>query len=237
MRFLLLFAACSGASSEISGTVTVAQNSASWAATASFVKTGAPYATRCRHDAGSCELFDFGCAKNLPPQPDPTFLSAGTITIDGGMHLVLMQGSDGRYVMSGTGLLFIAGAEIVVTASGKEVRTFSGRVTLPSSATLDPIAATLPRDRDLEVSWSGGSDGAQFGLLVFTDANPALQINCSFDAAAHGGAIPASLLGLIPAGSLAHVEATGVTATSSAAPGIDLQGGAQATGLATTTFN
>ncbi len=240
MRWLLLVAACSSTASSpaIVGSVFAIQNADSWSVGANFIDKPAPYAPECLHEAGSCQLFDYACAQKLPPAPDPIFHSAGTITVDGdGMQLALAPGSDRRYVSaSGMGTSFHAGDSIQISAEGKELPAFSGSLLMPATATLMDLPATLPRDQDLALGWSGGSAGAQLHVLIFTDS-PVRQIDCSFDAAAHAGSVPAALLGLIPAGSLAHWSANGVSNASSPATGITLQASVVASGLGVSTFN
>jgi hypothetical protein len=232
MRWLLLLSACTSASGPIpGGSVSVFQMETAWQISAAFSDPIAPE-TKCTHSAGDCVALDYDCAKLLPATPDPQRRSAGTITVGSQVLYPQSDGSYGPISVTGT-----ADSTLPVTSSGAAIPAFSGTITIPAPATLAQPPATAPRDQDLSLTWSGGTAGAKLNVLVYTvTLSPIIQINCSLDAAAGSGVVPASLLQLIPAGAEGHASA-GIEIASQPRPTITLSGEANVQGFGLITFN
>lgn len=145
----------------------------------------------------------------LPVKGAPIKQSAGTITIDGGVHtLSLSPDGNGKYAEldSSTEDLFSGGETITIKAAGDVVPAFSFSMIAPSGVDLTqpaepPNKGPLPVDRtaDLTFSWSGGGSGDV--IAVLTDPS-ATRVTCTFASAPGKGTIPKAALASLAANGL-----------------------------------
>jgi hypothetical protein len=170
--------------------------------------------TSSRMNAGPCSVNP--CL--APPPPDggtEALPNGGAITIDGARmpSLTLEPGSDGAYAPN------VVKGQLAWTAGGAAV-TFQwahlpGDPSSPGgSATLDtpPYIAltqgsafaipptTLARDQDLTVEWTSDTAPTSADQVAVDLDSGHVQLACIFAATAGIGVIPASALGLVPAG-------------------------------------
>jgi hypothetical protein len=153
----------------------------------------------------------------------PTFGSAGSIHIAGGLYPIALQPPPDNSYRSGlsTTALWNGGETLTVSASGgADVPAFTAQVTAPSEPRITAPAVTagtfaLSRAQDLVVTWSGGSgDALDFAI---NDAQVTTIVECHFPLAAGSGTVPSALLMLLPAGaggSGANVHSNGSAAPS-----------------------
>lgn len=133
------------------------------------------------------------------PNADP-----GTITIgSAAMQAILgYPGPGAGDGMSTPGTLWPSGATLSMTSSGATVPAWSTALTMPPLATVTSSfpasGATFPRASDFSVTWQGAPE------LVFSIEKSAGGLEQMYCALAGGqGTVPASALGLVPAGSYA----------------------------------
>lgn len=133
--------------------------------------------------------------------------SAGTMTIAGASApIVLTFPINGTYPdFHLTGVLFTGGESLAVTASGADVPPFAGSVVAPTRATITSPAAppeetlTIAQSSDFTFTWTGFETGT-LHVGVVGGPNASTQVDCSFDAAAATGTIPAQALMMVPTG-------------------------------------
>jgi hypothetical protein len=188
-----------------SGDVYVRWEPGDWAAWAEFREIGPPASglPGCLHKMGECAASTEDCrTTGLSPGRE---LSAGVITVGVNVSVKLMPTDTNDYASVTSPAGVKAGDIFKVSASGGSIAAFSGQVVLPAAVTFAPLPAIVPRDRDLQVTWSGGSAGAvlPLGLFVFNaGVGETDQIDCIFDPTTGSGVIPKELLQLLRAGGL-----------------------------------
>jgi hypothetical protein len=162
--------------------------------------TGGVSASFSRTTGGSCTQRTVGpcsvarCDYN-GGAPRTTNLSAGAITITGGMPgtITFSPLSDGSYDYSGT-YSFAAGETLDVSAAGGTVPAFTASVTFPTAITVTaPTTGTIDRSQDLAIAWTGG-DASVLAKIQEGTSDRGVLIQCVFDASAGSGTIPAGAL-------------------------------------------
>jgi hypothetical protein len=174
-----------------------------------YLNDGALMASTCpRTEAGTCWLTD--CMIQNGQGTTPTYVSAGTIDITGGQREIsLAPGADNQYppVSSSTASLFGGGEMILFDVRGDgDIPAHQATIAAPAPATITmPLLGTpVPVDRtqDLPVAWTGGTGDVVVTLNVSesdgVEVTRSLVLQCELDAAAGAGALPASLLGMLP---------------------------------------
>ena len=156
---------------------------------------------------GACTSTPVGaCVHVRCPAPDgggPTpNADPGTIAIaSAAMQAILTYpGPSVGDAMSTNTMLWPPGASLSMTSSGATVPAWSTAVTMPPLATVTASfpasGATFPRASDFSVTWQGAPE------LVFSLEKEAGGIEQMYCVLAGGqGTVPASALGLVPAGS------------------------------------
>jgi hypothetical protein len=156
--------------------------------------------------SGSCALVD--CPTQTPPPT--TLVSAGQLEIYGGTPEVSIQvdPNGGVYAANKpapTGKSFVPAARVTVRASGGDVPAFDANVDFPEVVLMSAPAlgsgATAQRSQDLPLAWTRGSAGRTVEVVLSgRTADRTQKITCELPAETGKGAIPATLLGKLPAG-------------------------------------
>lgn len=162
------------------------------------------------HLTGPCEVRACSYGGGGGPEPEVTYVSAGTITLTGG-HSQVVGGTDGGVMgwWSDPSHAFFGGGEtLVYSATGGDVPPFAGSLTAPTQVVLlAPWAAdaglmAAPRSQDLGVVWSGGASGqVEVSIHSPTVGNSWSSARCRFPATAGSGLIPAAALSGLFSGS------------------------------------
>jgi hypothetical protein len=186
--FLLLFCGCStGPGVAGAGWVSVSINPNEWYVFAAFDKLPPPQ-NSCVQTAGDCQWLPPGCTVG-----GSTHISVGTLAVDDSDHQLRMmqRAKDGMYSVGGYDGGFQPGDAIRVSAPGGDIDGFDGKITMPEKSKLDPMPSPAPRNQDLAVSWTGGSD--KLFAAIYFQGGAAGQISCVFDSAQKKGVVPSSL--------------------------------------------
>ncbi len=118
---------------------------------------------------------------------------------------------DGFYDIRGP--LFASGDSLAVSAAGgPSLPAFSGTLSAPAAGTITAPAApagiggriTIAQAADLQLTWTGGGAGKLH--LVMNSGDGKGQVDCSFDAAAGSGVVPAAALSRLVAGANASIS-------------------------------
>jgi len=156
-------------------------------------------------DFGPCHVLTASGSATSNP-----ILTAGTVTITGGMQPVtLMPGNNGYYPFGqGTiGRLWNGGEVLTMSATGdpKGVPAFSGTVVAPTHITLVAPVFTngnvdVPRDQPFHLAWTGGTVGTIWFNMSGPIPDGPSDTYCEFPAAAGEATISQDLIGQLPAG-------------------------------------
>jgi hypothetical protein len=141
-----------------------------------------------------------------------TFVSAGDITIRGGMPdpVSLVPARDAIYAgFNGNLPLFTAGKVLRVSAAGADVPGFATTVVAPATPVVtapvlqvmnDKYALTIDRTRDLPVTWRNVTDEVVAVGLTAGDVAKPRFLSCRASGRAGGLVVPAAALQLLDAG-------------------------------------
>ena len=197
---------------------------------------------------GSCAVFQYVNNTFVDPVPAPGLAAGAAINVTGGgVTNTLNNSVTGHYQatfsnanpLSPSTPFLKPGATFAMNngSGGADVGAFTFNATLPATITWTnkPTAATVPRNQNLPVTWSGG-DPSSF-VYVFgqspLDANGnGAEFVCVAQNAAGGLTVPTAILSALPVssnvslagftipGGVLIVNATTITRTS--APGLDI---------------
>jgi hypothetical protein len=162
---------------------------------------------------GPCTLTSVGPCEHIDCSSQSSYreLSAGKIALGGGSVAVsLVPDSLGTYhpvpVLSSMMMNWNAGDMVTVNVPGDAFGAFTVDARMPAPITLHaPLIAApsapmtiIPRDKDLAVSWSGGSEGV---YVVISNNLPGVtsSLRCWFPAAGGSGTVPQAALASLPA--------------------------------------
>jgi hypothetical protein len=170
---------------------------------------------------GACKLQSVP----TPSFSQPTFHSAGTVTLTGGTQAVAltptMPSMYGLYTAySSSTLLWTGGEALTFAAPGAEAPAFSFSVTAPSIVQFtqpQPVAigttVTFDRTKDFALAWTGGTGGQVRFLIAAAASNMPgvyqLQLDCRYDATAGSATVPASTLQMLPANAMGYYDLRG----------------------------
>src|SRR5262249_1774106 len=142
----------------------------------------------------------------------PKWFSAGTITVhDGATNLSLAPNDLGYYsIRTGSEIVFPPGSVLEVSAVGGDIPSFTTTLRFPGAARIDPLPEAVSRDRDLKVTWTGGSPGGRLRLRLSNDSERLVEIECQFDAATHHGTVARQLLSVVNPGTRGFWQGLGV---------------------------
>jgi hypothetical protein len=147
--------------------------------------------------SGSCAVYS--CPGG---QPQPTGVSAGTLTISGGSipaGTTISPDTTNSYTYQSSGTLYSAGQTLTVSATGGTVPAFGPEsVVAPGLPTLvAPPASTggytISTAADLGVQWLGGVAGATI-IFEGTASNSATYFTCEWPASDGKGDVPQAVL-------------------------------------------
>lgn len=165
---------------------------------------------------GPCKLFPNYSTTS------PTYLDAGTVGITDGLAPLDFQQlsalttppGNGEYIVpigNGRFTALWAGGQMLTANIGGTSMVPAAQLTVaaPTQVTITSPeiypGITIDRSRDLQLTWTGGAAKDQLVLLFSmqgpngpTDTSP--RLFCEWDSAPGHGAIPASALGMLPAG-------------------------------------
>ncbi len=164
--------------------------------------------------SGSCVL---SVCQQVAPQA-ATRVDAGEITITGGLAPVRLtpDPTTHGYARAMVGDAFVPGQVLTVRAAGSvDVPPFVTRLAVPEPVTMiyPPEIATpdpgqppltddqklhISRDRDFELTWSGGTGNVLARLYHFTPITSDRYVTCYFKAADRKGVIPSKFLKFFP---------------------------------------
>ena len=139
------------------------------------------------------------------PGAPPSYASAGSIAIAGGLYpLVLQPDTGGVYVPASDGgslTLWHGGEGLIVTSSGGAVPAFAADLVAPRQVTvLTKMPTQIPRGGALPFSWFGASAGSLAVDLMTSAAAASYYLECQLDVGAAAGVIPQAALAALPAG-------------------------------------
>jgi len=169
---------------------------------------------------GPCRFFS--CPGEGPDggiQPTPHRAHAGRITFQpSGPAIVLDPAATAEYpVKIQDAPLWQPGDTVTVMAAGAEVPAFSGSLRAPGDVVVTQPAPpmstatlTVPRGADLEVAWTGGTEG-EVTFILSPDRPARTALTCTFPADAGHATISKTALALLPAGT--GLVAAGVATT------------------------
>jgi hypothetical protein len=163
---------------------------------------------------GTCSDMTMGsCVASTSTQGPgmlPHLGGAGTITVGGGATMLTAMpmtnptdGSTSYESVTAMQPLWQGGELITVAASGgSDVPAFSTTLAAPAQATVTMPARPAGgaplvqlRQSDLALAWSGEG----YGTVDAVMASLNVYVHCRWPVAAHGGAIPAAMLAMLPA--------------------------------------
>lgn len=189
------------------GSILLSATSSSSTFSAAFANAGAGALPSCtRTTVGSCVV------NKCPVQPLPEggtaqLLSAGAITVTGGIipapGITVEPNANGSYAKQGAGGLWAGGETFTFFAAGGAVAGFTQTATAPSPVSIatptlpaPPTGIDVPKASDFTITWATGSTSAGKVGVTLGSANATTNnsIVCSFDVAAKSGTVPAAAL-------------------------------------------
>jgi len=208
---------------------------------------------------GSCAVFQYVNGEFVDPVPAPGLAAGAAINVTGdGVTLKMANSVIGHYQgtfsnenpFSPSPPFLMPGATFAVNngTGGTDVGAFTFNATLPAAITWTnkPTAATIPRNQNLTVTWSGGDPSSFVYVLGQSplDANgDGAEFVCVAQNAAGGLTVPSAVLSALPVsanvlltdmtipGGLMVVNATTITRESATGLDVFLSGTTAGDGL------
>jgi hypothetical protein len=160
--------------------------------------------------SGHCTLTPFGSCEVFVCDSAAAAIDAGSITVGGAAQTETLAYDGALYhatpALPSGAYAWPAGTAIPVAAAGGTVAAFTATTTMPTALTAisAPVlaagsATVIPRDQDLTVAWSGGSQSV-FVALQAADRVRGPIAQCELPAAAGSGVMPKAALALLPPG-------------------------------------
>jgi hypothetical protein len=123
-------------------------------------------------------------------------VSAGTVTVSGGSApiVMLVPDANNQYFAMATGLSYVGGDQLSISAAGATVPTFSSTAGFPATVTVTSSAPTLLHKSGLTVTWNATTSPVTISVTQYPSGAPKLNVACIFDGSAGTGTIPGSAL-------------------------------------------
>jgi hypothetical protein len=122
-------------------------------------------------------------------------VSAGTLSVTGGTaSAVTMSFRSSGYSHYASSLVYAAGDQLTLAASGATVPAFSTQLAFPSSLTLTSTAPTELSMSGFTATWNTTTSDVYFEISQFRSGEPAVVLICTFDGTVGTGSVPASAL-------------------------------------------
>jgi len=169
--------------------------------------TAAAPGERCHvKKVGTC--FYYECRPKTPLDPEPAWLSAGTVTVRKGNEILLesVPDADNKYPSAYLSAeLWSPGDDISLSASGDDIPAFTQEFVGPSAVTLlSPLPGTsgfidIDRTAALDVTWEPVAGGVTVTCSQTEGSGFARQgrFICEFDGSTGAGTVPSEALAVL----------------------------------------
>jgi hypothetical protein len=155
---------------------------------------------------------DGPCTINVATRGTSTNVTAGTVTITYGSGKTITLApnpQDNSYSNIAQQFLYRAGDVISVSATGATVPAFTSSITFPASVTVtSPTSLSTLSKSGITATWNATTSPVHIQINQYLDSMHGIFVACSFAGSAGTGAVPATALMDLVAGSSTYFTIT-----------------------------